>query len=72
MAKSRLPDVFSHWYHLFENVQYSAEHFYTAIAQAIASRDIPDTTCGRIEIKEGGILSAKRLYLRVSRKDLTC
>ncbi|MBX3177734.1 MAG: hypothetical protein KF886_10260 [Candidatus Hydrogenedentes bacterium] len=62
--------VISHWDHLVEGMQYSTQDFYTALEQAIASRQIPDLKVSRVEIKEGGLLSAKRLYLRVWRKKL--
>ncbi len=62
--------VISHWDNLVEGLHYSTQDYYYALERAIASRQIPDVTVTRIEIKEGGILSAKRLYLRVARKEL--
>lgn len=64
------PSVLSHWDHLAEGVQYSPQEFYTAVERAIADRGIPDSFVTRIEIKEGGLLSPKRLYLRITRKNL--
>lgn len=62
--------IISHWDHLVEGLQYSPQEFYAALERAIASRQIPDAKVSRIEIREGGILSAKRMYLRVWRKKL--
>jgi hypothetical protein len=69
MAGPTLNDVISHWYHLFEGLQYSPQDFYAALKQAIEARQVSDVVLTKVEIKEGGILSAKRLYLRVSRKN---
>ena len=68
MARSNMSDVLSHWYHLFGELQHSPQEFYEQLEQAIRIRNLPDIKIGRVEIKEGGILSGKRLYLRVYRK----
>ncbi|MEK7795672.1 MAG: hypothetical protein AAB353_14135 [Candidatus Hydrogenedentota bacterium] len=68
MAQALLTDVVSHWYHLFEGTNQSTQEFYARLEQALKERAIPDATFGHIEIKEGGLLSAKRLYLRIWRK----
>lgn len=71
MAKRASPaTVISHWYHLTEGLQTSPLEFYGAVEQAIATRQVPDVKTLRVDWREGGVLSAKREYLRVRRKDL--
>ena len=60
-------DVISHWYKLFENFQASPMEFYAAVEAALQPRQIPDTSTSRVDWKEGGLLAARREYLRVSR-----
>lgn len=62
--------VLSHWYTLIENLQTSSKEFYSSVEEAIKKRQVPDTWTDRVEWREGSILSAKREYLRVRRKDL--
>lgn len=69
MARHAEMIVFSHWYHLLEGVKASPLDFYSAVDKAIAQRVVPDSKSSRIDWKEGGILSAKREYLRIRRKE---
>ncbi len=69
--RARQPALFiAHWDHLIENLQTSALEFYTAVEQAVASRELPGAKLLRVDYKEGGVFSAKREYLRVKRKRL--
>jgi hypothetical protein len=68
--KARMADIFSHWYHLIENFQASAKEFYAAVEAALQRRQIPDLKTSRVDWREGGLLSAKREYLRIKRKEL--
>jgi len=68
MAESQLVNVISHWHHVFEDLQFSSQDLYAQIEAAIKARGIPDIRLTRINIQEGGVLSAKRAYLRVYRK----
>ena len=64
------PDaIISHWSILVEGLQASPQAFYQSVQAAIAKRELPDTQMWRVEWPEGGLLSPKRLYLRVRRKD---
>lgn len=69
MAKKELV-VLSHWYHLVEGLQESSQEFYKAVEETVKARNVPDARVSRINYHEGGILSAKREYLRVRRKEL--
>ena len=70
MAKTpRATDIFSHWHHLIENFQTSPMDFYSQVEAAIQKRQIPEIKTSRVDWRESGILSAKREYLRVRRKE---
>ncbi len=70
MAKGSQQGVISHWYHLIEDFQTSALDFYTAVEEAVERRGVSDIKTSRVEWKEGGMLSAKREYLRIQRGNL--
>ena len=63
-------DVILHWHHLVENFSTSPQEFYSLLEKAIAQRQIPNLEISRVEWKEGGLLSANREYLRLSRERL--
>lgn len=67
MARDTL--AFSHWYHLNENLQQSSKEFYNQLTQAIQKRKLPKVSLSQIYHKEGGVVSAKREYLRVKREE---
>lgn len=50
-----------------EGMKASPKEFYAAISAAIERREIPDCTLSTVHWREGGIFSAKRLYLRAER-----
>jgi hypothetical protein len=62
--------VLSHWDRLHENLQESPQAFYQGVEEALQRREIPNAKISRVEHKEGGVLSAQRLYLRVEREQL--
>ncbi len=62
--------IISHWHHPIENFQTSPLEFYAAVEQALQPRQIPDISTSRVDWKEGGILSARREYLRIQRGKL--
>lgn len=59
--------LLAHWYHLIEGLQHSSLGFYQALEEALAHRDVPDATRVRADYREGGLLSARREYLRITR-----
>jgi hypothetical protein len=63
-------NVISHWHHPIENFQTSSMEFYAAVELALKPRQIPDISTSRVDWKEGGLLSARREYLRVQRGKL--
>ena len=70
MARAKAGYPISHWYNLFEGLQASPQEFYARVEGAIQNRQVPDAQTVRVDWKEGGLLSAKREYLRVRRKKL--
>ena len=63
-------NVISHWHHPIENFQTSTMEFYVAVEQALKPRQIPDYSVSRIDWREGGVLTARREYLRIKRGKL--
>jgi len=61
------PDVISHWHKVYENFATSPLDFYTMVEQEIIRWKIPEVEFSRVVWKEGGVFTAKRTYLRVSR-----
>lgn len=61
--------VISHWHHLMEGLQESPQQFYSSLDSAIKIREIPNSKLSRVDYKEGGLLSAKREYFRVIRRE---
>jgi len=62
---SSTTEVISHWSTLIEGFQYSPQQFYNLVAEAVTKRNIPDAVIGKVQFKEGNLLSAKREYLRI-------
>lgn len=61
--------LISHWGKLIQGLQMSPMDFYSRVQRAIETRALPDTSMAQVEWPEGGVFSAKRVYLRVTRKD---
>ncbi len=68
MAK-QAPIIRSHWHQSIPCLQESPQKFYNNLVEAILQRNIPGIDISRIDYREGGVFSAKRLYLRVQRKE---
>lgn len=68
MAHQASPEsVLSHWSKLLEGLQASPQEFYASVEEAVKARQIPGAELSRVDWHEGGILSARREYLRVMR-----
>jgi hypothetical protein len=70
MFKGKDPLAISHWHNLVENFSTSSLDFYTAVTSALKRREVPGAETSKVEYHEGGVLSAKRVYLRVTRERL--
>lgn len=62
--------VVSHWCKLFEGLEASPQDFYRSVEAALAARQVPALQTSRVHWHEGGPLSAKREYLRLTRERL--
>jgi hypothetical protein len=58
-------EVISHWHHSVEGLSTSSIDFYTAVEEALKVKEAPVRT-ERVELGEGGLLSARRTYFRIS------
>jgi hypothetical protein len=68
--KRKKTEVLKHWYVLFDNFETVTSEFYQAIEQDLEKRELGGLEISRIEYDEGGLLSAKREYLRMRRERL--
>jgi hypothetical protein len=67
----RLPsEIHSHWNLLVEGLKASPLDFYRCVEEAVERRQVPNAKRSRVEWHEGGLASAKREYLRVTRGGL--
>lgn len=57
------------WNHLYGNVQYDPERFYTQVEEILTEKEVPEFESRRTTYKEEGVLSHQRLYLEISRGD---
>ena len=63
-------DILDHWIAFHDNFSYSPQEFYDAIEKEVQARKIPGLKISREDFAEGGLLSDKRLYLRLFRERL--
>ncbi len=59
-------EVISHWHHSIEEFNTSALELYRAVEEALREKEAPGVRLERVDWTEGGLLSAKREYLRIS------
>lgn len=70
LFEKKKADVLSHWYALIPNFNTSTKEFYDAIEQELKAREVPGLEFFHVDFAEGGVLSAKREYLRMTRERL--
>src|SRR5690242_20150917 len=63
-------EVISHWYSLIPSFNTSTKEFYDAVEKELKERQLPGLDLFHVEFAEGGVLSAKREYLRMTRERL--
>jgi hypothetical protein len=68
LTKSSSVFVQGHWSTLIENLQASPKEFFASVEKQIDRRRVPAMEYSRVDWKEGGLFSAEREYLRVSRE----
>ena len=63
-------DILGHWIAFHDNFSFSPQDFYDAIEKELQARKIPGMEISHEEFAEGGLLSDKRIYLRLFRERL--
>jgi hypothetical protein len=63
-------DQLATWASYSEGLMLDVGSFYSQVESTIKSRQIPDIVFKRVNLREGGMLSGSREYLRVIRADL--
>jgi hypothetical protein len=67
VKRGGIDTAIGHWAQLMEGLHESPQHFYEAVTAAIEKREVPDCRIKRVYWQEGGLFSARRLYLRAKR-----
>lgn len=68
--RRKKPEVIEYWYAPVENAEFSSQDFYRDIEAVVKEKRLPGLEPSRIEFAEGGLLSARREYLRFRRERL--
>jgi hypothetical protein len=68
--KPKKADVLSHWYTPVPNFTASTAAFYKAVEVELQEQKVPGLDISRVDFSEGGLLSDKRTYLRMTRERL--
>jgi hypothetical protein len=68
--RPRPAEALSHWYAPVPCFNTSTQDFYTAVEKELNDQKVPGLAISRVEFSEGGILSDKRQYLRMTRERL--
>jgi len=63
-------DVIDHWYALVPGFNSSTKEFYEAVEKELKERQVPGLEIFHVDFAEGGIISNKREYLRMTRERL--
>jgi hypothetical protein len=63
-------DVLEHWYALVPGFNTSTKDFYESVESELKTRDVPSLESAHVDFAEGGVLSSKREYLRMTRERL--
>jgi hypothetical protein len=68
--KSKQADVIDHWYTLVPGFHTPTKDFYESIEKELKEREVPGLEISHVDFAEGGVLSQKRSYLRMTRERL--
>src|SRR5438552_1221877 len=70
LFKNKKAEVLSHWYAPVSDFTASTKDFYAAVEKELKEQRVPGLDVSHVEFAEGGVLSAKREYLRMTRERL--
>ena len=63
-------EVIEHWISFAEDFQFPSAEFYSAVERELQARQVPGLEMSRVDFAGGGLLSDKRVYLRMLRERL--
>jgi hypothetical protein len=63
-------DILGHWIAFHDNFSFSPQEFFDTLQRELDARKIPGMEISHQEFAEGGLLSDKRIYLRMFRERL--
>jgi len=66
--KKKKGDELHHWFTFLENFNLAPSEFYSAVEKELDRLKMPSMDMSRVEFSEGGLLSDKRVYLRMTRE----
>lgn len=69
MSKGPNLDIFSHWSTRLEGFTFKPSQFFELLEKAIKAKEPDHTKISTFEWKEGSLMSAKRTYLRIKRRE---
>lgn len=67
LFRNKEAEALSHWYAPVPNYSASTKDFYAAVEKELQTQQVPAMEIARVEFSEGGVLTAKREYLRLTR-----
>jgi hypothetical protein len=67
--RKKMGELGDHWNHYFSHLQFSTEEFYALVEEKIKAQAMPGVKISRVNFAETHILSNRREYLHVERKD---
>jgi len=68
--RAKQVEVIDHFYIPFDHFNMSSKEFYAAVQRELEARRVPGLQASQISFHETGFISAKRLYLRLTRGKL--
>lgn len=68
--KNKEAEALSHWYAPIPNFNASTKDFYESVEKELKTQQVPALEIAHVEFSEGGLLTAKREYLRLTRDRL--
>jgi hypothetical protein len=63
-------EILDHWIAFADSLKFPPQEFYEAIERALDARKVPGMEISREEFSEGGLISERRIYLRLVRERL--
>ena len=70
LFEKKKADVIEHWYALIPGFNTSTKDFYEGVEKELKGQEVPGLEIFHVDFAEGGALSAKREYLRMTRERL--